>query len=287
MILQHILLLAIAGLVVAYAIRRPFSRREGFESPELTGPNTVYAPAFSVPPNEEDDVRDLPWIASWSPADKAARAGHICTPMHQEIGPDDTLILTVSKSCEAGMPHTRPGDRIIIPDSSPLPDRADVIAHELVHIYQRRNPEIWLDFYRRNWSFTFYDKPEASMPASVIGARRNNPDTWSATGWWPCWQGRFWPVPVYTDPKNPKLRDCVTVWWDQWRREVLTVPPSAWSQFFGRPAQDEHPNEIAAVMIVAEDTQTEAGRRLLNWWRTKGPFLKKRVTGTQESLPPM
>jgi hypothetical protein len=92
---------------------------------------------------------------------------------------------------------------------------------------------------------------------------------------------------VYTDPKNPKLRDCVTVWWDQWRREVLTTPPSAWSQFFGRPAQDEHPHEIAAVMIVAEDTQTEAGRRLLNWWRTKGPFLKKRTRGTQESLPPM
>jgi hypothetical protein len=291
MILQHILLLAIAGLTLAYLVQ-PTKTKEHFTAGlnpidpdvEMTGPNTVYAPAFSVEPNEEDDSRDLPWIASWTAADKAARRGQNCVPMHQEDGPDDTVILTVSKSCEAGMPHTRPGDRIIIPDSVPLPDRAEVIAHELVHIYQRRRPEAWTTFYKRNWSFEFSDTPPAGMPASVIGARRNNPD---AHGPWPCWQGRYWPVPVYTDPKNPKLRDCVTVWWDQWRRETLTVPPSAWNQFFGRPAQDEHPNEIAAVMIVAEDTQTEAGRRLNSWWRTKGPFMKGILHKSQESLPPL
>jgi hypothetical protein len=291
MILQHILLLAIAGLVVAYMVRPEGSKEHFTPSPAdptddigLSGPNTVYAPAFSVSPTEEDDVRDLPWIASWSPADRAARRGQNCVPMHQDDGPDGTLILTVSKSCEAGMPHTRPGDRIIIPDSVPLPDRAEVLAHELVHIYQRRNPEAWATFYRRNWSFELHDKPPAGMPASIIGAKRSNPDTWS----WPCWTGRYWPVPVYTDPKSPKLRDCVTVWWDQWRREVLTVQPSAWSQFFGRPAQDEHPNEIAAVMIVAEDTQTEAGRRLLNWWRVQGPFLKDPIQKqSQDSLPPL
>ena len=293
MILQHILLLAIAGLVIAYLIRPMTTTKEGFvptasdPDVELTGPNTVYAPAFSIPPNEEDDARDLPWIASWSPADKAARRGQNCIPMHQEDGPDGTIILTVSKSCEAGMPHTRAGDRIIMPDSVPLPDRAEVLDHELIHIYQRRNPEAWTTFYKRNWSFEFHDAPPTGMPASVIGAKRNNPDTWSPTGWWPCWMGRYWPVPVYTDPKNPKLRDCVTVWWDQWRRETLTVPPSAWSQFFGRPAQDEHPHEIAAVMIVAEDTQTEAGRRLINWWRVKGPFLKGTPRAQAESLPPL
>jgi len=220
----------------------------------------------------DDDPRDLPWIASWSAADRFARQGHNCAVKYIKEGQDGTTIITTSKSCEAGMPHTRAGGRIIVPDSIPEPLRADIIAHELIHIYQRRNPEKWITFYRRNWSFQFHKEPPSTMPASVRDARRSNPDTWDpiSGGPWSCWMGRYWPVPVYTDPKAPSLRDAITVWWDEWQRKVLLEPPAAWTAFFGKQSQDEHPHELSAVMIVADDTMTEAGRRLMNWWRTTG-----------------
>jgi hypothetical protein len=226
----------------------------------------------------DDDPRDLPWIASWSAADRFARQGHNCAVKYTKEGQDGTTIITTSKSCEAGMPHTRAGGRVIIPDSIPEPLRAEIIAHELVHVYQRRTPEPWATFYRRNWSFIFYEKPPASMPASVSEARRSNPDTFEVP--WPCWMGRWWPVPVYTNPKAPALRDAITVWWDDQQRKVLLEPPQVWTAFFGKPSQDEHPHEIAAVMIVAEDTMSEAGRRLMNWWRSGGATVRAiRSTG--------
>jgi hypothetical protein len=86
---------------------------------------------------------------------------------------------------------------------------------------------------------------------------------------------RYWPVPVYQDPKVPALRNAVTVWWDDLQQTILTTPPAAWTSFFGNPSQDEHPHEIAAVKIVAADTSTEAGRRLMNWWRTGGTITNR------------
>lgn len=218
---------------------------------------------------DEDDPRDLPWIASWNAADRSARDGQNCRPKYFEVGPNGTTIVTVSKSCESGMPHTLAGDRIVIPDSVREPARTEVIAHELVHIHQRRYPSLWLKFYRGNWDFTFAPQPPREMPVSVITARRSNPDTWDPAGGgpWACWRGRWWPVPVYRDPVRPRLRETETVWWDQTTGDILREPPAPWAQFFGRPAQDEHPHEIAAVKIVAEESATEAGRRLQTWWR--------------------
>ena len=232
---------------------------------DTPGPATDHP---SMSPDVEDDPRDLPWIASWSAADRYARRGKDCVPTHLEDGPDGTVIITTSKSCEDGLPHTREGDRIIIPDSLPLAMREETIRHEMVHIHQRRQPKEWLLFYRRNWSFEFHPSAPQGMPKALIDARRGNPDTWdfASGGPWPCWMNRWWPVPIYRSPQNPRLRDAVTVWWDAWKRETLEVAPCAWSAFFGNPAQNEHPHELSATMIVAEDTMSEAGRRLMNWW---------------------
>jgi hypothetical protein len=164
------------------------------------------------------------------------------------------------------MAHTRPGDRIVIPVSVPLAHRDITIRHELVHIHQRRNPDAWATFYRRNWSFTLNQTPPAGLPDTLRLGRRSNPDTWTTP--WPCWQGRYWPIPVYTSASRPRLRDAVTVWWDDWRQAILTDPPQGWTEFFGSPSQNEHPHEIAAVAIVAEDRETEAGRRLAAWWES-------------------
>jgi hypothetical protein len=38
-------------------------------------------------------------------------------------------------------------------------------------------------------------------------------------------------------------------------------------------AQDEHPHEMAAVYIATENQHSEAGRRLHQWWISKGQVL--------------
>lgn len=249
--------------------------RETKQAPYGDKPYTAYMDfrAGSEKDMLEDDPRDLPWIASWSAADRFARRGHNCVPIFKTAGPDGTVIETTSKSCESGMPHTRADDRIVIPDSIPEPLKAEIIGHEMIHIYQRRFPEAWRDFYRRSWSFELHAAPPADMPASVVEARRANPDTRLA-GPWSAWMGRYWPVPVYTNPKSPSLREAVTVWWDTWTHKILTVPPQAWTAFFGKPSQDEHPHEMSAVLLMTDDYSTEAGRRLMAWWSSAGEILK-------------
>lgn len=245
--------------------RNPVPTNTRVLSAECTaGPATEMPQPYEAP--ADDDPRDTLWIASWSPADRAARRGHNCQVHYTEAGPEGTIIQTVSRSCEAGMAHTRPGDRIVMPDSIPLPAREETLRHEMIHIYQRRQPEDWYAFYRRAWDFTVQKEPPAGLPDSLRDARRSNPDTFDAP--WSCWRGRWWPVPVYRNPQTPTLRDATTVWWDAADQRIQTTAPADWTGFFGSPAQNEHPHEIAAVMLTAEDTSSEAGRRLVNWWRS-------------------
>ena len=276
--IQNILLLAIAGLTIAYLLKNKTSN-EGFVPGANDGDDSISPaadhPSAMVVASDDDDPRDIPWIASWSATDKVARRGQNCMPMHTEVGPHGTTIFTTSKSCEAGMPHTRAGDRIIIPDSVPLPARDTTIAHELVHIHQRRNPDAWRRFYARAWSFQFSNSPPPGLPTSVQAARRSNPDTWYPEGGgpWACWMGRWWPVPIYSIPERPQLRNADVVWWDDWRKTIVRNPPLSWIQFFGSPAQQEHPHEIAACIIVSGDRTMEAGRRLLDWWQSTAQTL--------------
>jgi len=264
--LQILLLVIVIGLLAGQILR--WVREEGFEGDVPVDPGDRYD---EDPDDVGDDPRDLPWIATWSAADRVAREGQICMPTYEEIGPLGTMIYTTSKSCEAGMPHTRAGDRIIIPDSVPLPARAEVLAHELVHIHQRRYGPEWIRFYQMNWQFTFSAEPPANMPIAIQQARRSNPDTWDpqSGGPWPCWRDRWWPVPVYRDAQRPQLRDAQTIWWDDKTRQILLEPPEEWIQFFGLPSQDEHPHELTATLYVASDTATEAVRRLQSWARSQ------------------
>ena len=146
--IQQILFLAIIGLVIAY-LYKIWSKVdvdvdvEGFGLDGLldaqtadvvtaTGkdifnrdPNRIANVSYKTSGNhgdppmspDHDDPRDLPWIASLTPADRAARQGHTCIAKHTGKGPAGTTIIETSHSCEGGMPHTRVGDRIIIPDS--------------------------------------------------------------------------------------------------------------------------------------------------------------------------
>jgi len=300
--IQTVFVMIIVGLLIARVV---VSRREGFENqlgyaggddpsdiidlekPQPFRPmdNADIASAANGYPatpyldykddaETDDDPRDLPWIATWSAADRFARRGQNCAVKYENEGPDETTVIVTSKSCESGMPHTRAGDRIIIPDSIPEPLYAEIMQHELVHIHQRRYQKAWAAFYQNQWGFVFHKHPPNALPVSIQAARRSNPDTYY-TGW-PCWKGRFWPAPVYVDPQAPRLRQAITVWWDAMKNDTVKDAPSEWLSFFGRQPQDEHPHELAAVMIAAEDTSTEAGRRLMAWWKTEGALLHAR-----------
>lgn len=271
--IQTILLLAIIGLLVGHFFSR--AGEEGFVNGDNSGCPYVTplqdTAGLTGVQAQEDDPRDLPWIASWSKLDRWIREGQFCAPLSVSTGPNNTEIHMVPRSCESGLPHTRPGDRIIMSDSVHASEWPDVIQHELIHISQRRHPDEWESFYNRAWAFTVHESAPPKMPKSLIEGRRANPDTYEIP--WSCWKKRWWPVPIYTSPKVLTLRDAHTVWWDEWRDEISTDPPAEWMTFFGLPAQQEHPHEIAAVLLTAEDNSTEAGRRLHTWWATKGPFL--------------
>lgn len=237
----------------------------------FTTPMTINESFENESGNEEDDPRDIPWIASWSPLDRLARKGQICSVTYMEDGPSSTIIQTVHKSCEAGMAHTRADNRIIIPDSIPLPHRDRTIRHEMFHIYQRRNLDAWRIFYQRAWSMQLVSTPPPNLPQSLKDSRRSNPDTWQNP--WVVWQGRYWVIPIYQNATNPSLREAQTVWWDAWRQEVLFYPPASWTAFFGTPSQNEHPHELAAVYLTDEERTSEAGRRINDWWNTTGKAL--------------
>jgi len=266
--IQWILLTIIVGLALAYCLHA-YESVEGMSdypptsssSSSSSSSSTSTAP-FADPADTDPD--DLPWLASLSKLDRVARHGNSCTVMADNPGPEGTRLQTVSRTCESGMPHTADGDRIRIPDLIPEALRESIIRHELVHIWQRRSPELWSTFYRRHWSFEFPGDPPAGIPDQYIQARRSNPDTWRHP--WVRWMARWWPIAIYDQPDSPRLRESHTVWWDEHRQQILDTPPTEWTSFFGYPSQDEHPHEISAVYLTDGDMNSEAARRLQRWW---------------------
>ena len=286
------IVIILAIIIFAEVVWILWSRHEGFTNPPK-GLDTAYPASDKTemtPDAQDDDPRDIPWYASWTAADKRARRGHNCNATNTQEGPDGTTLITTTKSCEDGLPHTRIGNRIYIPDNISTVARQDVIRHELIHVYQRRNPNAWLKFYQRNWSFMVFKQPPADMQKELIDAKRSNPDTWDPAmgGSWACWKGRWWPLAIYKDAMNPRLRDVTIVYWDAWKKEAFEEPPKDWVDFFGSPDQPEHPHEIAANLIVAGETETEAGRRLMTWWESTGKYqIHSSSEKSKLSLPPV
>jgi hypothetical protein len=275
--IQWLLIALIVGMALALMFRPVSSSNsnsnliEGFVSDYSAN---IESPGnYALPVNTDPD--DLPWLKSLSRLDIAARRSHSCTVMGERPGPDGTRLQTVARNCESGMPHTGDGDRIRIPDAIPEALREEIIRHELVHIWQRRHPDAWATFYRRQWSFEFHDDPPSGLPDDVIRMRRSNPDTWRQP--WVRWMARWWPIAVYDDAEAPRLREAHTIWWDELRQTVITDPPIDWTAFFGLPSQDEHPHEIAAVFLADNATTSEAARRLQRWWELNGTKIRNQL----------
>ena len=182
------------------------------------------------------------------PVNLLARQHLSYIPMNQEIQPWtlDTEIVTMHPTAEAGLPHTRPPNLICIPKYFPEDRLEHTLAHELVHIDQRRRKYKWDAFFEREgW------KPiaESEIPQRWLSRCRMNPDTIDDRFW--AWQNRYVPLPLFEREDKPDLRHVSIQWWDRETGIRQANAPQSFQKRYGlNPSQPEHPRELAAVELA-------------------------------------
>ena len=182
------------------------------------------------------------------PVNARARAPLSYVAMHQTTSPWHlgTEIVTLHPTAEAGLPHTRPPNLICIPSYYPEEALPKTLAHELVHIDQRRRLYKWNAFFEREgWS----EVKDEEIPERWLSRCRMNPDTIDSRFW--AWKGRYIPLPLYEREDKPNLRQVVIHWWDKETGIKQGDPPRLFQERYGRmPSQPEHPRELAAVEVA-------------------------------------
>jgi hypothetical protein len=192
------------------------------------------------------------WSEHWNELDYKAREGDNCNAISRDyttLGTIDTWIWVMPTTCENGMPHTRGVDIIAMPENFSKTHMAKTLEHEKIHLLQKRNPDIWKQFYSKYWNYEIYNSPPSNMPDELIKMKRANPDT--ADEPYNCWLNNWWAVPVYKSVDNLNFRGSPVLWWDQSTNQIYNHPPKEWVDFFGtHVSQAEHPHEISAVYIA-------------------------------------
>jgi hypothetical protein len=195
----------------------------------------------------------LPAQISNKSVNDLARKGNTCE-MHKSIKIDDPEtgidyeIQFVNNSCECGLPHTNDEKTIRIPNSYPKHRLQMTIEHEKIHLLQRRFPLLWETWYTKLWQMTLAHNPPVNFPEELLELRRINPDIENKP--FACWKNRWWVLAVYKSRIPSSLLEARTCWWDSKNNQILYEPPEGWISFFGSPAQDEHPHEMAAQMLA-------------------------------------
>lgn len=183
-----------------------------------------------------------------SPINTAARRALSYVPMTEKteswIG--NTTIVTMHPTAEAGMPHTRPPNLICMPAYFPDSARKETLAHELVHIDQRRRKAPWdSHFEKEGW----VSVDVARLPSRWVDRCRLNPDTSDSRFW--AWKGRSVPLPLFERDDRPDLRRVVMQWYDLQTGIRQPEPPRSFLERYGpAPPQAEHPRELAAVELA-------------------------------------
>lgn len=157
-----------------------------------------------------------------------------------------TEIVTMHPTAEAGMPHTRPPHFICIPQYYPEENLAQTLAHELIHIDQRRRLYKWNAFFEREgWTPIV----EELIPPRWLSRCRLNPDTVDQRFW--AWKDRYVPLPLFEREDRPELRQVVIQWWDRETGIRQNEAPRSFQERYGyMPSQPEHPRELSAVELA-------------------------------------
>jgi len=155
----------------------------------------------------------------------------------------EAKIIIMTPSAEGGMPHTRAPNIICIPAYFPDSKLHETLKHELVHISQRQNPEVWR---KRGLAEGWTPILEADLPSEWVQRCRLNPDTYDARFW--AWEGRHVPLPLFIREDKPELRDIQVRWWDMKEGRLNSQAPATFVRKYGNVAASsaEHPYELWA-----------------------------------------
>ena len=172
---------------------------------------------------------------AWNDQSLAVKAAALLDPE------DHADIVILHPSAEGGMPHTRPG-LICLPAYYPESKLKETLAHEMIHISQKRQPTLWASRASlEGWS------PVRSgvMPEFWISRLRLNPDTFGTLY---AWKARYVPLPVYIREDKPQMREIEVRWFDIAEGIVKTSQPTSFTQIYGTlgHVQAEHPYELWA-----------------------------------------
>jgi len=181
---------------------------------------------------------------AWNDQSLAEKAREFLREMPSTEGGEDLTVVIMNPSAEAGMPHTRAPSVICLPAYWPEARLADTLKHELVHISQRRIPEVWETRARmEGWVRV----SESVIPENWLRRCRLNPDTAAARFF--AWEGRHVPLPLFVREDKPDLREIVVRWYDMRDGIVKAVAPSSFSKKYGGglgQSSMEHPYELWA-----------------------------------------
>ena len=161
-------------------------------------------------------------------------------------------LVHLTATAELGMPHTRMGAHICIAQGK-RPD-AKTVVHELVHIWQYREPEKWDKFLRDAW--TCVPCPERMRQnEQFIPMRQNerfNPDTFYAGSYVHANHGHVIPSPQFQSGAKT-LMDVNTVFYSTTGQKTGRAPEELINLFgedFAGSHKMEHPFESAAYIIA-------------------------------------
>ena len=169
-------------------------------------------------------------------------------------------VLWLKSTADGGLPHTRPPGYICLPENISEANLPVTLLHERVHLHQRRYPDIWTVFFKKNWNMKIWD---GILPPTIDNKRRLNPDLLPIPFF--IWKDTWVPLCLYKDSGSPSLLNASTVWYNSSQKVLSTTAPDGWYEFFGRVPDDEHPWEIAAYYIADPGLKSTAKDLLMKF----------------------
>ena len=153
-------------------------------------------------------------------------------------------IIQLHPSAENGFPHTRPNNIICVPSTAKFPSLKTTIFHELVHVHQRNNLDIWTHFlHEQGW----FEVNQSLIPERWKEKIRYNPDTIYSTFW--AFENRYVPLPIFINSNNPRFDDVKVMFYDLESGVLEHEGPESFKKKYGENRQTEHVFEIYAVLL--------------------------------------
>lgn len=158
-----------------------------------------------------------------------------------------THVIIMNPSADGGLPHTRAPNVICIPAYFPKERLSETLHHEMIHIHQRQNPDIWKErLVEEGWAPVSEWDAVRKIPREHLQRVRLNPDTIACR--FQAWEGRYVPLPLFEREDKPSLRETTVRWFDLEDGKIRHDPPVSLIQRYGRidKSSQEHPFELWA-----------------------------------------